>query len=189
MHSQSVCPSSGIRARTTSWKSQRCVQLVSSGQRSSKASAQRIRNPWHFVPTPRPPAGPSPNRIHSTTSAVPVWKLCLQLSVTPSPCIPTHSTKQSLCRPTSLLVWLVTPSFTSRMKPKSARSSIHGAAPTMWNTSPTRSSNVHGHTFRKSKHWAACPRLSPPAFRRCVSKNAPLVVRQISTPAVKPLSA
>ena len=28
-----------------------------------------------------------------------------------------------------------------------------------------------------------------PAFRRCVSKNAPLVVRQISTPAVKPLSA
>lgn len=99
-----------------------------------KGFGAKIRSPWLFVPIRRPPAGPLPNRIPSTISPEPVWKPCPQLWDTPSPCTPTPWTKPSRCLQTSPPVWQEIRSSISRMKRRSARLSILGAVPTIWNT-------------------------------------------------------
>ena len=146
----------------------------------------RTRNPWHCVLTARLPA--VSDRTGSVQQHLPYLygAMSAALAIPESLRIQTHWTKLSHCRPTSPLVLLVTPSCTSRMKPKSARLSIRGAVPTMLNTSPTKSFAVLGLISRKLKHSVVWQKLLQPACRKCVSKSAQLVAKLTSIAVKKP---
>lgn len=102
----------------------------------------------------------------------------------------TNALDEAIALPTDFSARLArNTSCTSRTKPRSARSSIPGAVPIIWNTLPTKLSAAPGPISRKSKPSAAWPKLLRPACPRCVSKNAPPAVRPISTAARRPLSA
>ena len=72
--SRRVFPSSGPRARITSWKWPKCAPPACCGPNSSSSSIPRTRSPWPCARTPRLPAGPSRNRTRSTTSPAPALR-------------------------------------------------------------------------------------------------------------------
>ena len=129
--SHHACPSSGQSVKTTSWKWQKCVQLVCCGLRLSIVSALKILNPWHFVHIAKHLVGLLQNKIRSTTWLVHVWKRWARLWAIRNLYIRMRLTKPLRCLRTSPHVLRVILSFTSKMKLRYVRLSTHGAVPTM----------------------------------------------------------
>ena len=137
------------------------------------------------APTARPPAGRSPRRTSSTTSAAPASRRWPRPRATPSRCTPTPSTRRSRCRPTSRPGSPATPSCCSSR----SRGTTEIIDP--WAGSYYVERLTHDLAERAWAHIqeaegpAAWPRPSSRASPRCASRRRPPAPRRASTPATQ----
>ncbi len=99
---------------------------------------------------------------------------------------PTRWTRRWPCRPTSRPGSPATPSCSCSRRAAPPGSSIPGAVPTTWRSSPPTWSPGPGSTSARSTGSAAWPRRSRPASRSCGSRRPPPGPRRGSIPGARP---